>query len=240
MFSEVLQQALQSWLSESYIEISKVMEQSLEAQTRQSLWAPLGQLAYVRDRTGKDIFKILKRLSISRQIHFPSHVNIAGNEIADSLARAGAGEITTPATPLTYLELFSKYKAKNKANWMIPPVHSWYQSKYHGGSLVRGSSRGDQTALIRFLSGHLMSLTFVDGIKHFEICTKCSKSSLSSGLPWQHFILFGAYQAGLGSRSPIGFGLLQSEWTLGPDLALLITGMRNNNSKKNFILATLY
>ncbi|GFX14773.1 RNase H domain-containing protein [Trichonephila clavipes] len=71
-----------------------------------------------RDRTGTDILKILKRLSLSHQIHFqwiPSHVNIAGNEIADSLARAGAGETTTPATPFTYLELFSKYKAKNKA-----------------------------------------------------------------------------------------------------------------------------
>ncbi|GFW86097.1 hypothetical protein TNCV_1969051 [Trichonephila clavipes] len=28
---------------------------------------------------------------------------------------------------------------------------------------------------------------------------------------------------------PIGFGLLQGEWTHGPDLALLISGMRNNN-----------
>ncbi|GFS77385.1 RNase H domain-containing protein [Trichonephila clavipes] len=114
----------------------------------------------VRDRTGTGILKILKRLFLSREIHFqgiPSHVNIAGNEIVDSLARAGAGETTTPAAPLTYLELFSKYKAKNKAIWMIPPVHPWYQSKYSGGSLVRGSSRRDPTALTRFLSGHLMS-----------------------------------------------------------------------------------
>ncbi|GFV49862.1 hypothetical protein TNCV_1391441 [Trichonephila clavipes] len=34
----------------------------------------------------------------------------------------------------------------------------------------------------------------------------------------------------LGSRSTIGFGLLQGEWTHGPDLALLISGMRNNNT----------
>ncbi|GFW66115.1 RNase H domain-containing protein [Trichonephila clavipes] len=100
----------------------------------------------VRDRTGTDILKILKRLPLYRQIHWkwiPSHVNIAGNEIAYSLARAGAGETTTPAAPLIYLELFSKYKAKNKAIWMIPPVHPWYQSKCPGGSLVRGSSRRD-------------------------------------------------------------------------------------------------
>ncbi|GFS67621.1 RNase H domain-containing protein [Trichonephila clavipes] len=110
-------------------------------------------------------------------IHFqwiPSHFNIAGNEIADSLARAGAGETTMSAAPLTYLELFSKHKAKNKAIWMIPMVHPWYQSKCLGGSLVRGSSRRDQTVLTRFLRGHLMSLTFVNGIKHFEICTKYS------------------------------------------------------------------
>ncbi|GFU08409.1 RNase H domain-containing protein [Trichonephila clavipes] len=91
----------------------------------------------VRDCTGTDILKILKRFSISRQIHFqriPSHVNIAGNEIADSLARPGAGKTTTPATRLTYLELFSEYKAKNKAIWMIPPVHPWYQSKCPGDS----------------------------------------------------------------------------------------------------------
>ncbi|GFW16509.1 uncharacterized protein TNCV_2351331 [Trichonephila clavipes] len=57
----------------------------------------------------------------------PSHVDIVGNEIADSLTRAGASETTTPAAPLTYLELFSKYKEKNKAIWMVPSVHPWYQ-----------------------------------------------------------------------------------------------------------------
>ncbi|GFV80164.1 hypothetical protein TNCV_1477261 [Trichonephila clavipes] len=33
----------------------------------------------------------------------------------------------------------------------------------------------------------------------------------------------------LGSRSLIGFGFLQGEWTRRPDLTLLISGMRNNN-----------
>ncbi|GFU60944.1 RNase H domain-containing protein [Trichonephila clavipes] len=45
----------------------------------------------------------------------------------------------------------------------------------------QGSSRRDQTALTRFLSGSLMSLTFVDGIKHFDICTKCSSAQASPG-----------------------------------------------------------
>ncbi|GFU81528.1 RNase H domain-containing protein [Trichonephila clavipes] len=60
----------------------------------------------VRNRTGTDILKILKKHSLSRHIYFqwnPSHVNIARNEIADSLVKAGACETITPAAPLTYL-----------------------------------------------------------------------------------------------------------------------------------------
>ena len=37
------------------------------------------------------------------------------------------------------------------------------------------------------------------------------------------------YPARSGSRSPFGAGLSQSEWAHGPDLALLVMGMRNNN-----------
>ncbi|GFV85470.1 RNase H domain-containing protein [Trichonephila clavipes] len=46
----------------------------------------------------------IQHLGNWHKIHFqwiPSRVDIAGNEIADSLAKAGAGETTTPATPLT-------------------------------------------------------------------------------------------------------------------------------------------
>ncbi|GFX54446.1 RNase H domain-containing protein [Trichonephila clavipes] len=138
----------------------------------------------VRDRTGADILKILKRLSLSHQIHFQwilSHVDIAGNEIVDSLARAGAGETTTSAAHVTYLELFSMYKTKNKDICMVPPVHLWYQSKYPGGFLVRGCSGRGQTALTRFLIVYLSLLTFVDDIKHFEICTKCSSAQAFPG-----------------------------------------------------------
>ncbi|GFU98624.1 RNase H domain-containing protein [Trichonephila clavipes] len=115
--------------------------------------------------------KMQRKNPDSCSIHFQwilSHVNIAGNEIADSLARAGSGKTAVPATPLTYLELFSKYKAKNNAIWMNAMIS--------GGSLVRDGSRRDQSALTRFLSGHLMSLTFIDGMKHFEIFTKCSSA----------------------------------------------------------------
>ncbi|GBO22968.1 hypothetical protein AVEN_157830-1 [Araneus ventricosus] len=57
----------------------------------------------------------------------PSHVNIQGNEIADVLAKAGADDASVPSAPLTYLELFSRAKSRNKTIWLIPPEHHWYQ-----------------------------------------------------------------------------------------------------------------
>ncbi|XP_015915890.2 ribonuclease H-like [Parasteatoda tepidariorum] len=77
----------------------------------------------VRDSIGADILRKLKHLSLSHRIHFqwiPSHVDIAGNKIADGLARAE--EAITTVAPLTYLEHFSKCKAKNMVIWTVPPV----------------------------------------------------------------------------------------------------------------------
>ncbi|GFY24325.1 hypothetical protein TNCV_1013741 [Trichonephila clavipes] len=66
-----------------------------------------------RDDIKRRIWQGQRRKRSERWI--PSHVNIAGKEIGDSIARAGTGETTTSAAPLIYLEVFSKYKAKNKA-----------------------------------------------------------------------------------------------------------------------------
>ncbi|GBN52071.1 hypothetical protein AVEN_106979-1 [Araneus ventricosus] len=77
-----------------------------------------------------NILNKLKSLSASCRIHLkwiPSHINIQGDEIADALAKAGADDVSVPSAPLTYLELFSRAKSRNKANWLIPPVHHWYQ-----------------------------------------------------------------------------------------------------------------
>ncbi|GBM33904.1 hypothetical protein AVEN_74644-1 [Araneus ventricosus] len=59
-----------------------------------------------------------------------------------------------PSAPLTYLELFSRAKDRNKTIWLIPPVHHWYQRSRPGGCLSIDCSRRDRTILIRFLSGH--------------------------------------------------------------------------------------
>ncbi|GBL77462.1 hypothetical protein AVEN_41850-1 [Araneus ventricosus] len=56
----------------------------------------------------------------------PSHVNIQGNEIADELAKAADDDASVPSAPLTYSELFSRAKSKNKSNWLNPPVYHWW------------------------------------------------------------------------------------------------------------------
>ncbi|GBO40766.1 hypothetical protein AVEN_215587-1 [Araneus ventricosus] len=71
-----------------------------------------------------DVAKIY--LSVSYRIRLqwiPSHVNIQGNENADALAKAGADDDSVLSAPLTYLELFSRAKSRNKTIWLIPPVH---------------------------------------------------------------------------------------------------------------------
>ncbi|GBN02931.1 hypothetical protein AVEN_113340-1 [Araneus ventricosus] len=131
----------------------------------------------VRDNTGMNILNKLKSLSVFYRIHLqwiPSHVNMQGNEIADALAKAGADDVLVPSAPLTYLELFSRAKGRNKTIWLIPPVHHWYQGSRPGSCLSIDCSRRDQTTLTRFLSGHIRSLTFSDNSKCLEICPKCT------------------------------------------------------------------
>ncbi|GBN40428.1 hypothetical protein AVEN_102494-1 [Araneus ventricosus] len=130
----------------------------------------------VRDNTGMNILNKLNSLSVSYRIHpqwIPPHVNIQGNEVADKLAKAGAADASVPSAPLTYLELFSRAKSRNKTNWLIPPVHRWYQGSRPDGCLSIDCNRRDQTTLTRFLSGHIRSLTFSDISNCFEICPKC-------------------------------------------------------------------
>ncbi|GBN06552.1 hypothetical protein AVEN_113108-1 [Araneus ventricosus] len=124
-----------------------------------------------------NILNKLKSLSVSYWINLqwiPSHVNIQGNEIADALAKAGADDASVPSAPLTYLELFSRAKSRNKTIWLIPLVHHWDQGSRPGGCLSIICSRRHQTTLTRFLSGNIRSLTFSDNPKSFEICPKCT------------------------------------------------------------------
>ncbi|GBL71019.1 hypothetical protein AVEN_79600-1, partial [Araneus ventricosus] len=113
----------------------------------------------------------------------PSHVNIQSNKIADALAKAGADDASVPSAPLTYLQLFSRAKSRNKTIWLIPPVHHWYQGSRPGGCLSIDCSRRNQTTLNRFLSGHIRSLIFSDNSKCFEICPKCTAEQAPDHIP---------------------------------------------------------
>ncbi|GFS59495.1 uncharacterized protein TNCV_3726001 [Trichonephila clavipes] len=48
--------------------------------------------------------------------------------------------------------------------WRNTPAHHWYSAKSPGLSIQCKSSRAYQTALARFRSGHLRSMTFVQGL----------------------------------------------------------------------------
>ncbi|GFW04187.1 RNase H domain-containing protein [Trichonephila clavipes] len=125
----------------------------------------------------------IQHLTNWHKIHLqwvPSHVNIAGNEIADCLAKDGAAQHTTNSAALTYLELHSTYITSKQTT--VPPAHHRYETKRPGGSLFLQCSRKEQPVLTRFRSGHLRTLTLRDGNKVFPTCVSCSACQASPEL----------------------------------------------------------
>ncbi|GFY02306.1 uncharacterized protein TNCV_3501881 [Trichonephila clavipes] len=124
----------------------------------------------VRNNVGVSILTKLKRLSASHQIHMqwiPSHINLEGNEIVETLAKASACEVPDPSPFWRFsLELNTRTK-----NHLDPPGHHLYQCSRPGGSLAHGFTRQDQTLLARFRSDHMKTMTFSEGRKSFEMCT---------------------------------------------------------------------
>ncbi|GFW17920.1 RNase H domain-containing protein [Trichonephila clavipes] len=79
----------------------------------------------VRDNVGVSVLTKLKRLYTSHQIRLqwmPSHIDLEGYEIADTLAKAGTCEVSEPSAPLTFLEISSRTKHQNKMAWITPPI----------------------------------------------------------------------------------------------------------------------
>ncbi|GFT37912.1 RNase H domain-containing protein [Trichonephila clavipes] len=126
----------------------------------------------------KELFRFRNQKDCEIHLQWASsHVNITGNEIADSLAKDGAAQHTLNSAVLTYSELHSTY-INNKQS-TIPPAHHRYEAKRPGGSLFLQCSRQEQTILTRFQSGHLRALTFRDGNKVFPTCVRCSACQAS-------------------------------------------------------------
>ncbi|GFV50731.1 RNase H domain-containing protein [Trichonephila clavipes] len=125
---------------------------------------------------GVAILERLKRLSSSREIYLQwvlSHVNIAGNEIADALAKDGAAQPSWNSAFLTCSELH--FTHINNKQSTIPPTHHWYEAK----RLSLQCGRQKQTILTRFRSDQLRTLTFKNKNKVLPTCVGCSACQAS-------------------------------------------------------------
>ncbi|GBN75833.1 hypothetical protein AVEN_175151-1 [Araneus ventricosus] len=109
----------------------------------------------------------------------PSHVDIYLNEVADDLAKQGTAEPLCSAPSLTFDEIYSIRKNKDLKTWRVPPSHDWYKRSSPGGSIGLACDRADQTALSRFVSGHLRSCSFSHGNKVFPVSAKCGVANAS-------------------------------------------------------------
>ncbi|GBN63887.1 hypothetical protein AVEN_151792-1 [Araneus ventricosus] len=109
----------------------------------------------------------------------PSHVDIYGNEVADDLAKQGTAEPLCSTPSLTFDEIYSIRKNKDLKTWRVPPSRDWYKRSSPGGSIGLACDRADQTALSRFVSGHLRSRSFSHGNKVFPVCAKCGVTNAS-------------------------------------------------------------
>ncbi|GFV30629.1 RNase H domain-containing protein [Trichonephila clavipes] len=127
----------------------------------------------IMDSTGLDILFKLVRLGQRKQVclqWIPSHVSVPGNEAADELAGRGCDLPSPNSTVLTYTEIPSFQRNKMNLTWRNPPAHHWYAAKSPGLSIQCRSSRSHKTALAHLRSGHLRSMTFVQGVKSVFTC----------------------------------------------------------------------
>ncbi|GFX84715.1 RNase H domain-containing protein [Trichonephila clavipes] len=100
----------------------------------------------------------------------PSHVAVPGNEAADELAERGCDLPNPSSSVLTHTEIHSFQRNKMNLTWRNPLAHHWYAAKSPGLSIQCMSSRAHHMALARLRSGHLNSMTFVQGVKSFFTC----------------------------------------------------------------------
>ncbi|XP_071043369.1 uncharacterized protein [Parasteatoda tepidariorum] len=97
-----------------------ILSDSRSALQHRSSWSSAS------DETSISILLKMRKISQPHDIHLqwiPSHVNIGGNEIADRLAKEGSEEDMLTGSSLTYQELDSNEKYRQKSICRTPPTH---------------------------------------------------------------------------------------------------------------------
>ncbi|GBL57221.1 hypothetical protein AVEN_186263-1, partial [Araneus ventricosus] len=104
----------------------------------------------------------------------------------------GSSHPNPSSSEITFLELFSRKKGQNKAEWLVPPSHHWYKGRKPVLSLSRPCCRQSSTCLSRLASGHLNCLTYSEGNKIYPLCPKFQQHQASPkhildclGLDWK-------------------------------------------------------
>ncbi|UYV63980.1 hypothetical protein LAZ67_2006240, partial [Cordylochernes scorpioides] len=117
----------------------------------------------------KSIAKSVNRLPANSSVTvqwLPAHVGIPGNELADSLAKAGdlgLPEARESTTQLDERDLLRTLKTQCLQEWKSDAAHGWYRA----GGTSTGSvlPREQQSLISRLKSGHLWTMTFQNGCK---------------------------------------------------------------------------
>ncbi|UYV65638.1 K02A2.6-like [Cordylochernes scorpioides] len=105
----------------------------------------------------------------------PAHVGIPGNQLAHSLAKAGAFGLPVARESTTQLDerdLLRTIKTQCLQEWKSNAAYDWYRA----GGTSTGSvlPREKQSWISRLKSGHLRTITLQNGCKVFPLCTKCN------------------------------------------------------------------
>ncbi|GFT71241.1 RNase H domain-containing protein [Trichonephila clavipes] len=104
----------------------------------------------------------------------PSHVNVCGNEITDSLAPVGSHKDSTYGAYLTFVEIVTRIKQNISPSWKKVPVHEWYVGNRPGTALLRTSGRRDDTTLARLHSGHIRVQRHEAELEVYPSCRNCN------------------------------------------------------------------
>lgn len=102
--------------------------------------------------------------------------------MANIFRREGVSGLSTSNLGLFFPEICSKIKI---TNLRIPLPYSWYFGKFPDRALIFKSERIVQVTISRLLREHFGSLTYIDGQKIFQTCTKSSTAQTSRSSFWR-------------------------------------------------------